>query len=212
VRGSPIRTSSDQRSVGSSPRLLAASHVLHRLLVPRHPPCALNNLTQQNPAHRWPPAGETDDRRAYHRLLSRSQKMLASTVQFSTNKQPPPAVVPAEPRPPPGTSGPETGWPCAKAPAPPRAPRGTGPLPQDPTACLRPPTHPDPAPHTPRPKTRRCRTGGRPCAGGRTGQRSTLEHHPEHPRPPADGRPTPVRARQLDHPRAAGGPCSLERR
>src|SRR3954452_374005 len=49
VRGSPIRTSSDQRSVDSSPRLIAASYVLHRLLVPRHPPCALNNLaTQKN--------------------------------------------------------------------------------------------------------------------------------------------------------------------
>ena len=44
MRGSPIRTSSDQRSVGSSPRLIAASYVLHRLLVPRHPPCALINL------------------------------------------------------------------------------------------------------------------------------------------------------------------------
>ncbi len=49
MRGSPIRTSSDQRSVGSSPRLIAASYVLHRLLVPRHPPCALNNLTTQTP-------------------------------------------------------------------------------------------------------------------------------------------------------------------
>ena len=28
-----------------SPRLFAAYHVLHRLLVPRHPPCALSNLT-----------------------------------------------------------------------------------------------------------------------------------------------------------------------
>ena len=42
--GFPIRTSPDQRSVGSSPRLIAASHVLHRLLAPRHPPCALCNL------------------------------------------------------------------------------------------------------------------------------------------------------------------------
>src|SRR3954467_1239311 len=48
VRGSPTRKSSDQRSVGSSPRLIAASYVLHRLLVPRHPPCALNNLTTHN--------------------------------------------------------------------------------------------------------------------------------------------------------------------
>ena len=29
----------------SSPQLIAACHVLHRLLVPRHPPCALSNLT-----------------------------------------------------------------------------------------------------------------------------------------------------------------------
>src|SRR6266550_3440988 len=54
--GFPIRTPSDHSSVGSSPRLIAASHVLLRLLVPRHPPCALNNL---------------------------ATKMLASTVQFS---------------------------------------------------------------------------------------------------------------------------------
>ena len=47
--------------VDSSPRPIAASHVLHRLLVPRHPPFALDNLTT---------------------------KMLASTVQFSTNDQP----------------------------------------------------------------------------------------------------------------------------
>src|SRR5690349_3533794 len=28
-----------------SPRLIAAYHVLHRLLVPRHPPCTLSSLT-----------------------------------------------------------------------------------------------------------------------------------------------------------------------
>src|ERR1700709_1023706 len=55
--GFPIRTSPDQSSVDSSPGLFAASHVLLRLLVPRHPPCALTNLTT---------------------------KMLASTVQFSS--------------------------------------------------------------------------------------------------------------------------------
>src|SRR5215813_13344903 len=61
--GYPIRTPWDQRSVDNSPRPIAASHVLHRLLVPRHPPCALSNLTT---------------------------KMLASTVQFSTNTHPHP--------------------------------------------------------------------------------------------------------------------------
>ena len=47
VPGFPIRTSSDTRSVDSSPRHIAASHVLHQLLMPRHPPYALNNLTPQ---------------------------------------------------------------------------------------------------------------------------------------------------------------------
>ena len=41
--GFPIRTSSDQRFIDNSPRLNAALHVLHRLSMPRHPPCALNN-------------------------------------------------------------------------------------------------------------------------------------------------------------------------
>src|SRR5919112_5486987 len=70
--GFPIRTPWDHSSVDSSPRPIAASHVLHRLLVPRHPPSALDNLTTEN-------------------------KMLASTVQFSTNDQP------TTPQPPPAT-------------------------------------------------------------------------------------------------------------
>src|SRR3954468_23236978 len=68
--GFPIRKSSDQSSVGSSPRLIAAPYVLHRLLVPRHPPCALINLL--------------------------TKKMLASTVQFSRYGRPsqlPPACI-----------------------------------------------------------------------------------------------------------------------
>ena len=43
--GFPIRKSADHRLFSASPRLIAAVHVLHRLLVPRHPPCALNILT-----------------------------------------------------------------------------------------------------------------------------------------------------------------------
>src|SRR5947209_14736245 len=38
--GFPIRRSRDQRLVSTSPALIAAAHVLHRLLAPRHPPCA----------------------------------------------------------------------------------------------------------------------------------------------------------------------------
>src|SRR5436309_10972064 len=46
--GFPIRKSRDQRLVSTSPRLIAAAHVLHRLLAPRHPPCALRLLIMKN--------------------------------------------------------------------------------------------------------------------------------------------------------------------
>ncbi len=49
VPGFPIRTSSDPRSVDNSPRHIAASHVLHRPLMPRHPPCALTHLQHKKP-------------------------------------------------------------------------------------------------------------------------------------------------------------------
>ena len=37
------------RDICSSPQLIAAYHVFHRLLVPRHPPCALSRLTISSP-------------------------------------------------------------------------------------------------------------------------------------------------------------------
>src|SRR6266545_1939186 len=80
--GFPIRTPSDHSSVDSSPRLIAASHVLHRLLVPRHPPCALNNL---------------------------ATKMLASTMQFSNHERTPAHTPPPDPPPPDTTHAAPTG-------------------------------------------------------------------------------------------------------
>src|SRR5690349_8897544 len=46
--GFPIRKSRDQRLVSTSPALIAAAHVLLRLLAPRHPPCALHLLIVKN--------------------------------------------------------------------------------------------------------------------------------------------------------------------
>src|SRR5579863_9405468 len=46
--GCPIRKSPDQSLLGGSPKLIAAAHVLHRLLAPRHPPCALSLLIVKN--------------------------------------------------------------------------------------------------------------------------------------------------------------------
>src|ERR1700752_4119269 len=43
--GFPIRRSAGQGLFSASPRLIAAVHVLRRLLVPRHPPWALSILT-----------------------------------------------------------------------------------------------------------------------------------------------------------------------
>jgi hypothetical protein len=46
--GFPIRTSTDQSLVGGSPWLIAATHVLRRLLEPRHPPHTLSSLVTLN--------------------------------------------------------------------------------------------------------------------------------------------------------------------
>ena len=45
IQCTSIRESRDQHSFVNSPRLFADFHALHRLLTPRHPPCALNSLT-----------------------------------------------------------------------------------------------------------------------------------------------------------------------
>src|SRR4051794_35776382 len=127
--GYPIRKPLDHSSVTSSPRLIAGSYVLHRLLVPRHPPCALTNLTT---------------------------KMLASTVQFSSyERRPTPTPAPTHPpannqetdgSPQDGPAQPNPPPPEGKAAGPategtdPRPPPGAGPIPQDPTACQT-PTH-----------------------------------------------------------------------
>ena len=44
-RGFPHSEIPGSTPVCGSPRLIAACHVLHRHLLPRHPPCALSNLT-----------------------------------------------------------------------------------------------------------------------------------------------------------------------
>ena len=46
--GFPIRTSTDRSLVGGSPWLIAATHVLRRLLEPRHPPHTLSSLVTLN--------------------------------------------------------------------------------------------------------------------------------------------------------------------
>jgi hypothetical protein len=50
LSGFPIRRSPGQSLVADSPGLIAGSYVLLRLLVPRHPPCALTNLATTDDA------------------------------------------------------------------------------------------------------------------------------------------------------------------
>src|ERR1043165_9214297 len=49
--GFPIRKPPDQSLVDDSPGTIVASHVLHRFLVPRNPPCALKNLATDARVH-----------------------------------------------------------------------------------------------------------------------------------------------------------------
>ena len=77
VLGFPIRTSSDQRFVDNSPRLNAASHVLHRLSMPRHPPYALNNqkITQHDTTH------TTHTKQAMHADTQNTYKTVSQTTK-----------------------------------------------------------------------------------------------------------------------------------
>jgi hypothetical protein len=77
VPGFPIRTSSDPRSVDSSPRHIAASHVLHRLSMPRHPPCALKHLQTQKPRSK-----NQNCTKQTRRQSSAFASMLATTIQL----------------------------------------------------------------------------------------------------------------------------------
>ena len=46
--GFPHSEISGSTDICSSPKLIAACHVLRRLLMPRHSPCALSSLTSEN--------------------------------------------------------------------------------------------------------------------------------------------------------------------
>ena len=134
VPGLPIRTPSDHSPSAGSPRLIAGHHVLHRPLMPRHPPNAQINT------HNTPRAHAHHAHTTEHTTQHNEQTILASTIQFTTN----PPTPPAHPHP-------------TKA-RPHRKPDHTGAQPQTPTAC-----HPIPATRTrqaPRTRTHaRTRTG-----------------------------------------------------
>src|SRR4029077_13593020 len=86
--GFPIRTSPDQSLVSGSPRLFAATHVLLRLLSPRHPSCALCSLVISllRPLSRTPKTEDQGPARWWltHSAFPTSPCLLAH-MQFSKN-------------------------------------------------------------------------------------------------------------------------------
>ena len=100
--GSPIRTPPDQSSLANYPGHIAGRNVLHQLLVPRHPPNAPQNHTQQKTRPRPPPqraaprATRPPTPHAHaqdkHKKGGRAQttKMLATTIQITNNPPQPP--------------------------------------------------------------------------------------------------------------------------
>src|SRR3954447_775063 len=109
--------------------------------------------------------------------------MLASTVQFSTNKQPPPRPAPPDPNTPTGGRRSETrNGPASKK----HPPRRTSSAPSGPNSVPTNPHRHQPTLHAPAPEGTTAVLAGRPQPDIRTGQRSTLEHHPDTPPPPTD--------------------------
>ena len=60
IVGCPIRRSGDLILVCSSPQLIAAYHVLHRLSEPRHPPCALSCFKKFRNCNYYPTTKTSD--------------------------------------------------------------------------------------------------------------------------------------------------------
>ena len=113
--------------------------------------------------------------RAYKNSANQSQKMLASTVQFSTYDQTPTQLhrqtrdLPQEERRYDRRTGPEQ--------------KQRSPAPSGPNSAPTNRTHP--VHHVPHPLARAVLAATREA--GRTGQRSTLEHHPRNQRPSETG-------------------------
>ena len=78
--GFPHSEISGSKRMCRSPKLIAACHVLHRLLMPRHSPCALISLT--SPA--WiPPCLVQTNILVLSRIMQRSQKFHFGSIVFT---------------------------------------------------------------------------------------------------------------------------------
>jgi hypothetical protein len=98
--GFPIRKSPGHSLLSSSPRLIAAGHVLHRRPMPRHPSCALHSLNMKRNTNL--PIGKNRERRIDGKPPARRSQPLCG-FQGSTRAGPHEAVHHA-----PGPSGPSS--------------------------------------------------------------------------------------------------------
>ena len=85
--GPPIRTPSDHSPPAGSPRLIAGHHVLHRPLMPRHPPNAQKNKHTTQPKRTRPQSQHKEQR--YSRPLYRSQPTRPHTPDQPRTKKGP---------------------------------------------------------------------------------------------------------------------------
>lgn len=138
--GFPIRTPSDPRSVGSSPRHIAASHVLHRLLMPRHPPCALKHLQHKKPEKEKEIAHQTHTTTPQPLNETRVFLYARCSQPLSTNQTPHPTTKAGQQQTP--SEHQNNAWSLAADPHTPPSMRSQGLLSQSPIVC---PAVPSPA-------------------------------------------------------------------
>ncbi len=162
VLGFPIRTPSDHGSLANSPRIIAGCYVLLRLLVPRHPPCALHELHTT-------------------KILQTKEQRCSRPLYSSRTTTPGPPHHPPHPHQEGRYGRPRSGEP---------RPRPSRALPQDPTACQD-PHHPRTRSRTAaRDDGRRSTQKAAPRTDGTGTTRAGPPHH--QPRHEQQDRPRPA--------------------
>jgi hypothetical protein len=90
-RGFPHSEISGSMPACGSPKLIAACHVFHRLLLPRHPPCALSSLTIKLTRHTATSAQSNNlSSRAKHQFREANLMRSRGTCCFYGSSQRPP--------------------------------------------------------------------------------------------------------------------------
>ncbi len=90
--GFPIRTPPDHSSFANSPGLIAGYNVLHRLSMPRHPPCALTCLPNKhstNTTHKEQPARDNQPRPAFNTRTTKLVRTKTHTTKHPTHTRRP---------------------------------------------------------------------------------------------------------------------------